>query len=163
MAALATAAGVSRQTLYNEFGNRKGLAVAYISRFVDGLLDMVAARLNTTDDLPDALQDALRQVFAIGMHDPVVLQIVGPNPHGELLGIVTVDGTPIVRRATDRLADVLAGEVADLRRSDAVAVAGVLVRLAFSHLTMPLDPPETAAREVASVVTPFIAAAGRIN
>ncbi|WP_415847548.1 TetR/AcrR family transcriptional regulator, partial [Tsukamurella strandjordii] len=38
MAAVARQAGVSRQTLYNEFGSRKGLAVAYVTRFVDGLL-----------------------------------------------------------------------------------------------------------------------------
>ncbi|ADG79344.1 Transcriptional regulator, TetR family OS=Tsukamurella paurometabola (strain ATCC 8368 / DSM/ CCUG 35730 / CIP 100753 / JCM 10117 / KCTC 9821 / NBRC 16120/ NCIMB 702349 / NCTC 13040) OX=521096 GN=Tpau_2746 PE=4 SV=1 [Tsukamurella paurometabola] len=156
MAAVARTAGVSRQTLYNEFGSRKGLAVAYVTRFVDGLLAFVRQRVEAhPGDIDAAIEDAMRGVFEIGMGDPVVVNIAGPNPHRDLVGIVTVDGTPILKRASEGLAEILALSWAQVRRADAQVAAGVLVRLAFSHLTMPLEGPEDAAHEVATALSPF--------
>lgn len=42
MVDVATAAGVSRQTLYNEFGSKEGLGTALVHRLVDGFLDGAA-------------------------------------------------------------------------------------------------------------------------
>jgi AcrR family transcriptional regulator len=39
MVDVATAAGVSRQTLYNEFGTKEGLGAALVNRLVDGFLE----------------------------------------------------------------------------------------------------------------------------
>lgn len=39
MVDVATAAGVSRQTLYNEFGTKEGLGAALVSRLVDGFVE----------------------------------------------------------------------------------------------------------------------------
>lgn len=162
MAAVARAAGVSRQTLYNEFGSRKGMAVAYVTRFVDGLLAYVQERIDAhPGEIDAAVDDAMRGVFEIGMGDPVVINIVGPNPHRDLMGIVTIDGTPIMQRAAEGLAEILAMSWAQVRRADAQIAAGVLVRLAFSHLTMPIEGPEEAAREVSAVLSPFLARAVR--
>ena len=162
MAAVAREAGVSRQTLYNEFGSRKRMAVAYVTRFVDGLLAFVQERIDANPGRIDAaVEDAMRGVFQIGMGDPVVLNIVGPNPHRDLMGIVTIDGTPIMQRATEGLAEILAMSWAQVRRSEAQVAAAVLVRLAFSHLTMPIEGPDEAAREVSVVLSPFLTQAVR--
>ncbi|WP_019204115.1 TetR family transcriptional regulator [Tsukamurella sp. 1534] len=162
MAAVAREAGVSRQTLYNEFGSRKGLAVAYVTRFVDGLLAYVQDRIDAhPGEIALAVEDAMLGVFRTGMGDPVVLNIVGPNPHRDLMGIVTVDGTPILKRASAGLAEILVLSWAQARRDDAQLAAGVLVRLAFSHLTMPLEGPEEAAKEVSAVVSPYLERAVR--
>ncbi|MGH3313844.1 MAG: TetR/AcrR family transcriptional regulator [Streptomyces sp.] len=42
MVDVAAAAGVSRQTLYNEFGSKEGLGSALVNRLVDGFLDAAA-------------------------------------------------------------------------------------------------------------------------
>ena len=39
MVDVAAAAGVSRQTLYNEFGTKEGLGAALVNRLIDGFLD----------------------------------------------------------------------------------------------------------------------------
>jgi AcrR family transcriptional regulator len=158
MAEVARGAGVSRQTIYNEFGNRKGLAVAYVTRFVDGVLGLVAARVDEhPGNIDAAIETAMTEVFRLGMGDPVVLKIVGPNPHRDLMGIVTSEGTPILQQATDQLAAILCTSWAQLRREDAGPAAAVLVRLAFSHITMSLVGPEQAAREVTTVLSPYLA------
>ena len=42
---VARAAGISRQTIYNEFGSRQGLAEGYALRLADRLVDAVAQGL----------------------------------------------------------------------------------------------------------------------
>src|SRR6202045_4379233 len=48
---VARAAGISRQTLYNEFGSRQGLALGYAMRLADHLVDEIdhAIRQNEGD------------------------------------------------------------------------------------------------------------------
>ncbi|MBV9513249.1 MAG: helix-turn-helix transcriptional regulator, partial [Mycobacteriaceae bacterium] len=41
LADVARAAGISRQTIYNEFGSRQGLAKGYAMRLADRLVDEV--------------------------------------------------------------------------------------------------------------------------
>jgi AcrR family transcriptional regulator len=51
MSDVASAAGVSRQTLYNEFGSRSALVEAYITREIETLITQVteAVRANAGD------------------------------------------------------------------------------------------------------------------
>ncbi|MFF4798579.1 TetR/AcrR family transcriptional regulator [Streptomyces sp. NPDC001351] len=55
MVDVASAAGVSRQTLYNEFGSKEGLARALVRREADGYLAGVERALATHSDLRDRL------------------------------------------------------------------------------------------------------------
>ena len=41
LADVARAAGISRQTIYNEFGSRQGLAQGYALRLADRLVDVI--------------------------------------------------------------------------------------------------------------------------
>ncbi|MDF0530002.1 TetR family transcriptional regulator [Tsukamurella sp. 8F] len=162
MAAVARQAGVSRQTLYNEFGNRQGLAIAYVTRFIDGLLLVVEHRLDEhPGDIAGAMQAALADVFTIGFEDPLVRGIVGPNPHRDLLATVTVDGTPALHHAAVELADVLVNSWAMPERAEAAVAASTLVRLVFSHLTLQLGEPADSAREIVLAIGPFLERAVR--
>ncbi|MGW7297906.1 TetR/AcrR family transcriptional regulator [Streptomyces sp. NPDC054829] len=55
MVDVAAAAGVSRQTLYNEFGSKEGLARALVRREADAYLAGVERALNTHSDARDRL------------------------------------------------------------------------------------------------------------
>ncbi|MBC2904885.1 TetR/AcrR family transcriptional regulator [Streptomyces cupreus] len=55
MVDVAAAAGVSRQTLYNEFGSKEGLARALVRREADSYLAGVERALNTQSDPRDRL------------------------------------------------------------------------------------------------------------
>src|SRR5204863_4824446 len=46
LSAVASAAGISRQTIYNEFGSRQGLAQGYAMRLADRLVDAVDSSIN---------------------------------------------------------------------------------------------------------------------
>ena len=47
LADVAKAAGISRQTIYNEFGSRQGLAQGYALRLADRLVDAVGDAIET--------------------------------------------------------------------------------------------------------------------
>lgn len=58
MALLADEVGVSRQTVYNEFGSRTGVADAMVRRDLDGFYVAVG---HAFDENPASLGDAIRQ------------------------------------------------------------------------------------------------------
>lgn len=64
MVDVAAAAGVSRQTLYNEFGSKEGLARALVRRETDNYLAGVARALSQGSPAAGARRDAAGRVAA---------------------------------------------------------------------------------------------------
>jgi len=58
MAKVAGLAGVSRQTVYNEFGAKPGLGQAMVLRELDRFLAVVAEELDAREDLGTAIRAA---------------------------------------------------------------------------------------------------------
>jgi AcrR family transcriptional regulator len=160
MGQVARAAGVSRQTVYNEFGNRRDLALSYASWAGDQLLDEVERCVaQHRDDPLDALVAAFAVFLDLGAGHPLVRSLGDSSGADELASALTstTRQSPIVTGASRRLADIIATTWPELP-ADAVAVASeVLVRLAVSHLLQPTAEPEDAARQVAVVLAPFLA------
>ena len=62
---VARTAGVSRQTIYNEFGSRHGLAQAYALRLADRLVDEIDGAINShVGDIHGAFMAGFRDFFA---------------------------------------------------------------------------------------------------
>lgn len=159
MAQVAQAAGVSRQTVYNEFGSRSELAVAYAAWAGDQLLDEVERCVaEHRDDLQEACVAAFTVFLDLGAGHPLV-RALGASTGAESLAavIATAEGQPIVAGATERLSSIITSTWPDLP-VDLVPIASeVLVRLAVSHLIQPAGRPEDAAAHVAVVLGPFLA------
>src|SRR4051794_30721174 len=67
---IADAAGVSRQTLYNEFGDKMGPPRALVLRAHEHSLDGVAAALSRHDDLHSAVAAAVAYSLQTAADDP---------------------------------------------------------------------------------------------
>ncbi len=159
MAAIATRAGVSRQTLYNEFGTREEFAQAFAVREADLFLSRVERTIAAHADEP---QRALSAAFAGFLRDAsgsaLVQAIVRRDPRADdLLALFTSRGGPIVAVATARIARAVAQH---WPRADVQSVqfaAECLVRLAISHASLPTRSIEEAASAVVTLFGPFIA------
>lgn len=157
MADIAGAAGVSRQTLYNEFGNRNEFGLAFVIYVGDGFLDGVEEAVRRHFDDPDAAVGAALELFLrIAGEDPLMKTLLGDDGTGGMLPFVTTQGLPVVAWASGRLAGVIAEGWPQADRADVDLLSETLVRLAISHITAPSGPPEDTAAAVARLLGPFI-------
>jgi AcrR family transcriptional regulator len=157
MADVASAAGVSRQTLYKEFGSRSEFAQAFVihegERFLDGVEAAVREHL---DDPRAAIGAALEAFLRNAGEDPLVRVLLSDDGTGGMLPFVTTQGMPVVQWATARLSAVIAEGWPEAPADKTHLLAETLVRLAISHITAPIDPPETTAARAGELLGPFV-------
>ena len=157
MADVAAAAGISRPTLYKEFGSRMDLAQAYVLREADSFLtaveDAVRAHL---DDPATALSAAFDVFLAAAADDPLVRTIVSDDSSDELLRLVTTGGEPVLQRATDRLGAFMAEGWPNLGDEAAGLLAESVVRLAISYVALPSRGSGLTGASVAALLGPYI-------
>lgn len=158
MAAIASRAGVSRQTLYNEFGSRDEFAAAYALREADNFLttveDAIAAH---PDDARAALHNGFSTFLREAAGNPMVRQIVVREPGSDdLFALFTTRGGPVVQTATYRLSVKMLELWPEAGEPRAKLAAEGLVRLAISHAGLPTSPIEEAARSVGELIGPYL-------
>lgn len=155
MTQIADVAGVSRQTVYNEFGSRQALVEAYVRREIDNLVTEVEHVVLANADDPEAAVHAAFGLFLrLASDEPVIRIIVANSDPGPLVQLLTRIGLGI---ADDRIARLIVEVWPQVTQADAELLADSLVRLAISHAVSPMSDPETAARNVTRLVRPLIA------
>ncbi len=157
MAEIATAAGVSRQTLYNEFGSRDEFAQALVIREGSRFLDAVEEAIDENADDPlAALTAALERFLSIAREDPFVRLLLGDDGTGGMLPLVTTQSGPVLDWAGGRLVEAIAGHWPDVPRRYLRDLADTVVRLAVSHVAAPRDSPSRTATSIARLLAPGI-------
>ncbi|MET8831457.1 TetR/AcrR family transcriptional regulator [Streptomyces sp. NPDC004610] len=141
MVDVAAAAGVSRQTLYNEFGSKDGLARALVRREADGYLAGVERALATPLDARERLTATAEWTTLAARKNALVKAMLTgcwserlPTP--SLAAVPSSSAVPAQRRADGPLPS--PGDFVTLVRDRAVAV------LSTAHHSHPGDPAELA-------------------
>jgi AcrR family transcriptional regulator len=161
---VARAAGISRQTIYNEFGSRQGLAQGYALRLADRLVDTVHAALDdNVGNIYEAFLQGFRSFFAGSAADPLVISLLTGVAKLDLLQIITTDSAPIITRASERLTSTLTQTWVAISDEDAGVLARAIVRVALSYVSMPPEADHDVARDLARLLTPFAERHGIIN
>ncbi|HEY2705890.1 MAG TPA: TetR family transcriptional regulator [Candidatus Dormibacteraeota bacterium] len=157
MADVAAAAGVSRQTLYHEFGSRNDFAQAYVLRETGRFVAAVEAAVTARAPDPRAALTAAFEVFlgAAAGH-PLIRAIVSGDGNDGLLALVTTQGGPVLGLATNRLAALFTASWPQLEAARARLVADCVVRLAISHAALPGGPADATAATVGEVLGPYL-------
>ena len=154
MTDVAKAAGVSRQTVYNEFGSRDGLIQAYVVREIETLLAEVDVRVRANaHDAKQALTDAFAVFLKLASDEPVVRVIVADAEGGEVIRLLTETGRAL---ATDYLGALVHEVWPQVSLDDARLLAESMARLAISHALVPTQSPEAIAADVTRIFGPFV-------
>jgi AcrR family transcriptional regulator len=154
MSDVAAAAGVSRQTLYNEFGSRQALVEAYVAREIENLIAEVTKEvLANADDAHRALRIAFTLFLRLASDEPVVQLITSNADGGELHQLLTGLGRAV---ASERIAHLIPQVWPQVGTDDARLLAESLVRLAISHALLPSQDPAATARDVGRMLGPFV-------
>jgi AcrR family transcriptional regulator len=157
MADIALTAGVSRQTLYKEFGSREEFAQVLVMREADRFLLAVAAAVNAHIDDPTSAISAAFDVFlTAAAENPLVRTIVTGDGAGELLALFTTQGKPLVERAAEHLTALIVAGWPEVRLADAELLSECLVRLAISYAALPKGPASMTADSIAKLLGPYV-------
>jgi AcrR family transcriptional regulator len=161
---VAKAAGISRQTIYNEFGSRQGLAQGYALRLADRLVDQIADAIDgNVGDIYAAFLQGFRDFFAESAADPLVISLLTGGTKPDLLQLITTDSAPIITRCSERLTETFMHSWVRTSEEDAGVLARAIVRLAMSYVSMPPEADHDVARDLARLMTPFAERYGVID
>ncbi|MFC0315688.1 TetR family transcriptional regulator [Gordonia phosphorivorans] len=159
MAAVARHAGVSRQTVYNEFGSRNGLAQAYALRLVEEYTGEIERSVaEAPNDLDGALTAGFARFFEGAAADPMIASLLSGEGNPDLLRLITTDAAPLIAATKTRLTQVVVGSWIALPSEKADRIAGAVARMALSYVAM---PPEVPIPEVAANLAALFAPAIR--
>ena len=162
MAKVAGLAGVSRQTVYNEYGVKAALGQAMVLRELERFLTVVGHELDTHDDLVDAIRAAAEQTLLIAQVNPLLNRMLasahsvsagGRGAEAELLPFLTTDAEPLIVAAKE----VIAARIArfpdpGMTPGELDAAIDAIVRLVLSHVMQPGGDPATTADHLAWIV-----------
>ena len=155
LADVARAAGISRQTIYNEFGSRQGLAQGYALRLADRLVNAVEdAIYSNVGDVYAAFLQGFRAFFSESAADPLVISLLSGVAKPDLLQIITTDSGPIITHCSARLTSSFMHSWVKASEDDAGMLARAIVRLALSYVSMPPEADHDVAADLARLMTP---------
>jgi AcrR family transcriptional regulator len=142
MADVALAAGVSRQTLYNEFGSKDALAQAMAMREIQRFIEGTERALDEThpDDPIQAVGAAALYTLQRAADNPLLKAALTDDTSG-LLSFLTSRGEPALIAARSSFENYYSTHWPDLPRQAITVAAETIVRLTISYLTVAADVP----------------------
>lgn len=165
MAAVATASGVSRATLFRRFGSKDTMLERAIAYALDRMQTEVSAIFTSVDDPADRIVETF--VGCVRFANLLVPPNAGPERRAELLGLLTKGEPSPVQIAARFVADHIATaqEEGRIPAADPQMQAGALIRITIGYLIttgMPEDltDPETTRRIARTVIAPIITSPG---
>lgn len=162
MARLADEVGVSRQSVYNTFGNKPSLARELVLAELAFFLSQVTDAFDANQDDPvAAIHDASLAVLRLGRENPLLRGVVAGS-HGadsELLPLFTTDSAELLAIAKHTVIGGLRRFELSLTPEDLETGVDVVVRTVLSHVIQPSGCPEETAAGIAWVAAAVLGAA----
>src|SRR3546814_76110 len=151
MSKVAEHGGVSRQTVYNEIGNKSALAEAMILEELARFLDLVNHAFDEhPTEMVNAIREASRAVLVFAQDNPLLHAVVSAT-HGadtELLPLLTTHSESLLGVAKLVVAERVAPYELQLAEKLEPAI-DMVVRLVLSHVMQPSGTPDETADDIA--------------
>lgn len=135
MTALAHKAGVSRQTIYNEFGSRINVAEAYVIRLSSGFAIAVQMGFASHEgDAVEGFKQAFDVFFQLRDQDPLLSLVQKGDPPADLLYLLSAYAHNIDRVSGQALADIFQSSWLNMDAASAESASRLLIRLCLSNI-----------------------------
>lgn len=152
MADVARAAGVSRQTLYYEFGSKDALAEALAIREAQRYMDGAEAAMAGHEGSPgEAVGAATEFTLTEAASNPLLKAVLTDDSSG-LLPFLTTRSEALLAAARERCASYLCEHWPELAPERVLFVADAVNRLTLSHLVLPGGRPDQVAADISRLV-----------
>ena len=165
MSEVAESVGVSRPTLYKEFGDKQGLGDALVvsegQRFMEGILAVLAEHVG---DVRGGITAAVQFTLCEAEDSPLLKAVLTSNPSGNDRGGSSSTGVlPLLPTSASLLQLCSAALITwfndhfdDLDPEDVEEVADVLVRLTVSHVVLPAADLTTTGERISRVALRYL-------
>ncbi|GAA3006864.1 TetR/AcrR family transcriptional regulator [Kitasatospora albolonga] len=154
MTQVAAVAGVSRQTVYNEFGSKDALGEALFNRELELCLGGIEQQLDEHPEDPRAAAEAAA-LFTLRLagRNPLVKAMLTATRDGEdgLLSYLTTRAESAFTTATAMLDGYAAAAWPAIDPDSRELAVDTAVRLTASHIVQGADDPGASARRIAEV------------
>lgn len=158
MGEVASRAGVSRQTVYNEFGNKQGLVQSVALHTAAEFLGGIGERLSAAPDVLAGMRDATIFTIRHGAENRIVAAMLGHHRAEDLLPFVTTRGEPVLAACAEVATDFLRERMPAMSPDYAAQLGEGVARLIISHLLLKTGTAEQAADAVTLFVAPALVA-----
>jgi len=156
--------GVSRPTMYSEFGNKAGLGEALVlaetTTFLAGLVDALEAH---PGDIGLAAKSALRYTVVAATENPLLHGVLTNAGDRGLLELLTSKSGAVLPLVVEALIDWFAGHFPEQPRPLLDELIEALVRLTLSHLIQPTRPLDETLASLERITDIVIAAGGLVS
>jgi AcrR family transcriptional regulator len=156
MQAVADQVGISRRTLYYEFGNKARLAEALVLRITQRFLAGVETELTGAGDLAAGWEAAVLSALRAAETDPVLSTVLTGAAREDFLPLLTSEGTQVIDYATARMSGAALNHWPELNSRATTLAAEATVRLALSHIVRPSGNTAQAAHDIAELATCYL-------
>lgn len=160
MSKLADEVGVSRQTVYNEFGSKPRIAEELVMRELGRFLELVRERIRSQSTVVEAVRAACEGALQTAADDPLVKSILDAAHTGgsDLLPLLTTQSHGLIERATEAVADGLssAGLHTGIEPARERMVLDSVVRMVLSHVMQPAGSPAETADGIAWIAAQLV-------
>lgn len=152
MARLADAAGVSRQTVYNEVGSKPALAETMILEELARFLHVMEQAFDAEpDDLTRAIERAVSDVLTYARANKLLHAVVSAT-HGadtELLPLLTTNAGSLLEAAKEVVRGRVAPYAPGIEPAYLEPAIDMVVRVVLSHVMQPSASPERTGADIA--------------
>ncbi|MCD0448532.1 TetR family transcriptional regulator [Actinocorallia sp. API 0066] len=156
MSHIAATAGVSRQTVYSEFGTRDAIGQALVMREVDRFLLGVQEQFDAHRSDPHAaVEAAVLFTLRTAADNPLVKSILTSSRGGDddLIAHLTTRSEPLLDTATTMLDAYGADAWPEIDPESRALAVETVVRLTVSHIVQPTLPPDLTATRLARILS----------
>ncbi|MEU0084657.1 TetR family transcriptional regulator [Streptomyces sp. NPDC006274] len=155
LAAIARGAGISRQTLYNEFGSKEAIGRALVEREAERFMVGIQRELDAHGaDLEAAVAAGVGFTLRQAADNALikgVLTSARDSGEDDLLSYLTTKPEPVFNTATDMLDTYAADAWPEIEAESRSLAVETVVRLTLSHIVQPGASPEESARRIAQI------------
>lgn len=136
---VATASGVSRPTLYREFGTKDGVGEALVTREAERFFTGIAAVLDEAGTVPEGVRGAVRFTLDEAADNPLLRAILTGSRSGDtgLLPFLTTRGDAIIAGGSGLVGTWVRQREPEIEGRVVDDAVDAVVRLTISHLVSP--------------------------
>jgi AcrR family transcriptional regulator len=153
MARIAEIAGVSRQTVYNEFGSKPELAAELVMRELGRFLDVVRSRLREEDEVVDGIRVACEGALTMAESNPLLRAVLSSihQRDNDLIPLLTTESQEVIDAARSTVVSVIRERHPAHAQTDTEldVAADAVVRQVLSHIMRPSVSSAEAADQIA--------------